>query len=495
MSTNNHAPIASGAAANTGILNAPLGQLDAAIGDLDALNTTEKSSSVAAINELKAGKQDVPSSQAANRVYASPDGTSGTPGFRALGMNDLPASGVSAGTYTKVTISSKGVVTAGGSVQASDIADLTSVAVDTLGATTDNTNNNASTAKHGFMPKLANDAMQVINGLGAWVKWAMGLKYNGSGAYTPRAYIDFRGAGVTVQDDSGNDAIRVTISGIAGGSQALSTLTDVSLASPMNNQVLAYNYSSGLWENINISSFVPTGHVIQNGGSNLTNRPSLNFGGGLTAVDNSGSNSTDVTANIATTTAENDFAVGGADGSVGTWVKKTLAETKTLLGIVAASLTVAGVVELATTAEIDAGEDSTRAMPVDQFAASNRNVRYAVIRVLEKATNWPANETTGVGGDFPMPFTGTLVSIKADVDVAGTTGTAIVDANLNGTTVMDTHKLKWDSTEKSTATYSGTAATLSTTTVTAGDIFTVDVDANHTTKSKGLTVTIGVRMA
>jgi hypothetical protein len=235
------------------------------------------------------------------------------------------------------------------------------------------------------------------------------------------------------------------------------------------------------------------------------------------------------------TTAENDFQVGGG---AGTWVKKTLAQTLTILGkaaasglaslngsskvvqdpanatatptaskisiadaggkldgwITDASTTAKGKVELSTTAEINTGTDTNRAMPVDQYVASNRNVRYAVIRVLEKATDWPADATTAVGGDFPMPFTGTLVSIKADVDTAGTTGTAVVDANLGGTTIMDTHKLKWDSTEKSTSTYSGTAAALSTTAVTAGDIMTFDVDTNHTTKSKGLTITIGVRM-
>ncbi len=238
-----------------------------------------------------------------------------------------------------------------------------------------------------------------------------------------------------------------------------------------------------------------------------------------------------------TTTAENDFQVGGTGETAGTWVKKTLAETLTIIGkavasgiasldanskvvqdpanatstataskipiadgsgkldtwVTDSSKTAKGKVELATTAEINTGTDTERAIPVDQFVASNRNVRYAVIRVLEKTTDWPADDTAAVGGDFPVPFTGTFVSIKGDVDTAGTTGTSVVDANLNGTTIMDTNKLKWDSTEKSTATYSGTAAALSTTAVTAGDILTFDVDTNHTTKSKGLIITIGIR--
>lgn len=162
--------------------------------------------------------------------------------------------------------------------------------------------------------------------------------------------------------------------------------------------------------------------------------------------------------------------------------------------VAAASLTAAGKVELATTAEINTGTDSTRAIPIDQFVASNRNVRYILFRVIEKTTDWSADASTAVGGDLVIPFTGTIVDIEADSDTAGTTGTAIVDVNLNGTTIMTTDKLKWDSTEKSTRTYSGNAPGLTTTAVTAGDIITLDIDTNHTTKSKGLTLFLGIRL-
>lgn len=162
--------------------------------------------------------------------------------------------------------------------------------------------------------------------------------------------------------------------------------------------------------------------------------------------------------------------------------------------VTAASLTAAGKVELATTAEINTGTDSTRAMPADQFVASNRNVRYILFRVIAKATDWDADGTTAVGGDLVIPFTGTITDIEADVDTAGTTGTAIVDVNLGGTTIMTTDKLKWDSTEKSTRTFSGNAPGLTTTAVTAGNIITVDIDTNHTTKSKGLTLFLAIRL-
>lgn len=49
MTTNNHTDISSGAAANAATINSPMGQLDAAIGDLTTLSTTPKTSVVAAL--------------------------------------------------------------------------------------------------------------------------------------------------------------------------------------------------------------------------------------------------------------------------------------------------------------------------------------------------------------------------------------------------------------------------------------------------------------
>lgn len=53
MSTNNFTPITTGAAANASVVNTPMGQLDAVIGLLSTLGTTDKSSLVAALNELQ----------------------------------------------------------------------------------------------------------------------------------------------------------------------------------------------------------------------------------------------------------------------------------------------------------------------------------------------------------------------------------------------------------------------------------------------------------
>lgn len=158
--------------------------------------------------------------------------------------------------------------------------------------------------------------------------------------------------------------------------------------------------------------------------------------------------------------------------------------------VTAASLTLAGKVELATSTEINTGTDTTRAMPVDQFVASNRNVRYILYRVIDSATN---NATgTTLGGDLEIPFTGTITEIGAYVDTAGTTGLMTIDVNKNGTTIMTTNKVTLDSTEKSSRT-AATAAALTTTAITAGDLITVDVDAIQTTPAKGLTIRLGIR--
>ena len=196
---------------------------------------------------------------------------------------------------------------------------------------------------------------------------------------------------------------------------------------------------------------------------------------------------------LSTATADDLLPI--LDDPAGTPTLKSITLTNFLASTaLAASAIQSGFVELATTAEINTGTDTTRAVSIDQFVASNRNLRYFIVRFIDAATDWSANGTTKINGAVPFPFTGTIVSIKADADTAGTTGTAIVDCNLNGTTIMSANKLKWDSTEVSTSTYSGTAPGITTTAVTAGDLISVDIDTNHTTKSKGLVLTLGVRM-
>lgn len=179
-----------------------------------------------------------------------------------------------------------------------------------------------------------------------------------------------------------------------------------------------------------------------------------------------------------------------------TWVIRTDAgvvsvDTDVTDIVAASSTTVAGKVELATTAEINTWTDSTRAMPVDQYVASNRNVRYFDIYAIEKATDNAVG--TNIIGAIECPFTGTITEIGAYVETAGVTGASVWDVNKNGTTIMTTNKLSIDSAEVSTRT-AATAPTLTTTAITAGDLITIDTDSLSTTKPKGLHVRIWIRL-
>lgn len=146
--------------------------------------------------------------------------------------------------------------------------------------------------------------------------------------------------------------------------------------------------------------------------------------------------------------------------------------------------------DLATTAEINTGT-ANKPMPVDQYVASNRNVRYIDIYAIDKATDNAVG--TNICGAFECPFTGTITEIGAYVETAWVTGTSVWDVNKNGTTIMTTNKLSIDSAEVSTRT-AATAPTLTTTAITAGDLLTIDTDSLSTTKPKGFHLRIWIRL-
>ncbi len=55
-------------------------------------------------------------SETANTVFAAPNGSAGTPTFRALVNADFPTSGITAGTYNNVTVNAQGIATSGSNV-------------------------------------------------------------------------------------------------------------------------------------------------------------------------------------------------------------------------------------------------------------------------------------------------------------------------------------------------------------------------------------------
>lgn len=77
--------------------------------------------------------------------------------------------------------------------------------------------------------------------------------------------------------------------------KSLASLTDVNLTSPADGAVLTYSSGASKWID-SLPSVITPGHVIRDEGTPLTQRAGLNFvGAGVSAVDNSGSNRTDVT--------------------------------------------------------------------------------------------------------------------------------------------------------------------------------------------------------
>lgn len=111
--------------------------------------------------------------------------------------------------------------------------------------------------------------------------------------------------------------------------------------------------------------------------------------------------------------------------------------------------------------------------------------RYVIFRVVSSSTsNFVA---TKVGGDLEMPIGGTISEIGAFVDTAGFVGSETIDVNLNGSTLMSTTKITIETGEKSSRNAS-IQPVLTTTSVSIGDIITVDIDAVQTQKAKGLTV-------
>lgn len=167
-------------------------------------------------------------------------------------------------------------------------------------------------------------------------------------------------------------------------------------------------------------------------------------------------------------------------------------------GMTPASQTVASVIEIANTAEIDAGVDASRAISVDQFVASKRNVRLLEFSLVASKTDVAVE--ADIGGDWPLQFSGTILQddtnkhlLKATNTTPGVDGTMIVDIKLNGTSIMTTNKLDIETGEKTTVD-AATQPDLTTTAFVAGDILTWHITAIHsTTPAKGLKGWMAIR--
>jgi hypothetical protein len=179
----------------------------------------------------------------------------------------------------------------------------------------------------------------------------------------------------------------------------------------------------------------------------------------------------------------------------------SVAELKTLLSdvtalVTAATTSAAGKVELATSAEINTGTDTGRAIGVDEFAGSN----FATAIVQFDVFNPTTEVTTGDGKMYfhvPVELNGmNLVGVAARVITAGTTGTTDIQIR-NVTDAVDilSTKMTIDSTETDTATAATPAViNASNDDVATSDLLAIDIDATATTKAQGLLVTLKFRL-
>lgn len=162
----------------------------------------------------------------------------------------------------------------------------------------------------------------------------------------------------------------------------------------------------------------------------------------------------------------------------------------------AASATVAGKIELATTTEVNTGTDATRAVTPDDLAGSYAATKSVVLYAVENATNVTVADGH-IYFEVPSSLNGmNLIAAHARVVTAGTTGTTDIQIrNVTDTADMLSTKITIDSTETSSRTgATPPAINTSTDDVVTGDLLAVDVDAISTTAPKGLYVLLEFRL-
>lgn len=101
------------------------------------------------------------------------------------------------------------------------------------------------------------------------------------------------------------------------------------------------------------------------------------------------------------------------------------------------------------------------------------------------AADQTAALTTGEKAVIRALPTCTILEIRGFVATASDTGGVVLDVHKNGTTIMTTDKLDIDEDETTTLT-AGTPPALTTTSITSGDVLTVEVDSTGTALGWGV---------
>lgn len=280
---------------------------------------------------------------------------------------------------------------------------------------------------------------------------------------------------------------------INDATEALEAKVGTGSSTPTANTVLrGTGVGSSAYGQVDLTGDVTGALPVANGGTGSTSAANARTALGVAIGSDVQAWDTNLD-DLAALTPGNNFIQGDGLGGY-----QTLSAANTFLAIKQAATTSAtGVVELATTAEVDTGTDTGRVVTPDALAGSYAGEKGVGFIVVDPTTDVATGD--GKAYTFPLPstFNGmNLVEVSASVVTAGTTGTTDIQVhNLTQAADMLTTKMTIDSGETSTAT-AATPAVIDTANddVATGDVIRIDVDAVSTTAPKGLSVSLVFRL-
>jgi hypothetical protein len=288
-----------------------------------------------------------------------------------------------------------------------------------------------------------------------------------------------------------------------------STTIDDSLASD-DGTTLTYSGTGGISSTAAVTGVLSLNDTNQSHVLKITPGSNITADRTLTLTTGDADRTLDLGSNLVIPADPNADRILFWDDSAGATAYLTagngLTITTTTMDVDTASETVDGIAEIATVAEINTGTDAGRIVAPDQLAGSNFGTRIVELPVLD----WATDASTGDGKYYftvPAELNGmNLVGVTAHVITVGTTNTINVDlarcatvatGSTGSGTVADmlSTNLTIDSNESKSAT-AATAAVIDTANddVATDQVIRVDIDAVHTTPSKGLVVVLTFRL-
>lgn len=114
------------------------------------------------------------------------------------------------------------------------------------------------------------------------------------------------------------------------------------------------------------------------------------------------------------------------------------------------------------------------------------SARYVLYRIVAAETT--VTVASSVGGAIPIPFSGTIQTVGATVDTAGTTGSMLVDVLKNGVSILSTPITIASGSTTSRSNTVQPVVIPASSFFSVGDLFTFSVTQVQTTPAKGLVI-------